>query len=114
MICPEKALMVQLRRIGDVLMCTPAIRAFNKQYPDCELDFLTELPDVLSGNPHLNDIIRVDRSRQYDPFYQYSLIRKIKKNNYDLVIDFFANPRSAYYSFLSRAKTRLSCGYGHR
>ncbi|MEE9553295.1 MAG: glycosyltransferase family 9 protein [candidate division Zixibacteria bacterium] len=114
MIGPKKALMIQLRRIGDVLMCTPAIRAFKKRHPDCRLDFLTELPDVLSGNPHLNNIIPVDRSRQYDPFYQYSLIRKIRRGRYNLVVDFFANPRSAYYSFLSGAGTRLSYGYGHR
>jgi ADP-heptose:LPS heptosyltransferase len=30
------------------------------------------------------------------------------------VVDFFANPRSAYYSFLTNAKTRLSYGFGHR
>ena len=114
MIRPRKALMIQLRRIGDVLMCTPAIRAFKKQHPDCELDFLTELPEVLAGNPHLADLVSVDRSKQYNPVYQYSLIRKIRKARYDLVIDFFANPRSPYYSFLSGAKTRLSYGYGHR
>jgi heptosyltransferase-3 len=111
---PRRALFIQLRRIGDVLMCTPAIRAFKRRYPDCKLDFLTELPDVLRGNPHLDSIIRVERSKQYDPVYQFSLIRKIRSAGYDLVVDFFANPRSAYYSFLSGAETRLSYGFGHR
>lgn len=111
---PKKALMIQLRRIGDILMCTPSIRAFKKKYPEFELDFLTELPDVLHGNPHLDKIIAVDRSRQYDPLYQFGLIRKLRKTRYDLAIDFFANPRSAYYSFLTGASVRLSYGYGHR
>lgn len=111
---PKRALMMQLRRIGDVLMCTPSIRAFKIRYPDCRLDFLTELPEVLDGNPHLDSVISVDRSRQYDPFYQYRLINKIRKSRYDLAVDFFANPRSAYYSYLSRAPIRLSYGFGHR
>jgi heptosyltransferase-3 len=111
---PRRALFIQLRRIGDVLMCTPAVRAFRKRYPDCRLDFLTELPEVLRGNPYLDSIITVERSRQYDPVYQFSLIRKIRSAGYDLVVDFFANPRSAYYSFLSGAATRLSYGFGHR
>ncbi len=111
---PKRALMIQLRRIGDVLMCTPAIRAFKERFPDCRLDFLTEFPDVLSGNPHLNEIIRLDSLRQYDPLYQYSLIRSIRNSRYDMIIDFHANPRSAYYSFFSGAAVRLSYGYGHR
>lgn len=111
---PKKALIIQLRRIGDVLMCTPAIRAFKKNFPDCQLDFMTELPEVLSGNPYINSIISVNRSKQYNMFYQLNLINNIRKSRYDIVIDFLANPRSAYYSFLSRAITRLSYGYGHR
>jgi ADP-heptose:LPS heptosyltransferase len=42
------------------------------------------------------------------------LITGIHKKHYDIVVDFFANPRSAYYSFLSRAPIRLSYGFGHR
>ncbi|UCE67879.1 MAG: glycosyltransferase family 9 protein [Candidatus Zixiibacteriota bacterium] len=95
-------------------MCTPSIRAFKKRFPDCSLDFLTEHPDVLEGNPRIDSIIHVGPSKQLNPAYQFGLIRDIRKNRYDLVVDFFANPRSAYYSFLSGADARLSYGYGHR
>ena len=114
MISPRNALFIQLRRIGDVLMCTPAIRAFKKQFPNCSLDFLTEYPEVLEGNPYIDSLIPVDPSRQLSPPYQFHLIRSLRKNRYDMVIDFFANPRSAYYSFLTGAETRLSYGFGHR
>ncbi len=114
MTAPKKALFIQLRRIGDVLMCTPAIRAFKRKFPECRLDFLTELSGVLDNNSHLDSILSVDDSRQFNPVYQYKLIRKIRAGRYDLVVDFFANPRSAYYSFLSGADIRLSYGFGHR
>lgn len=114
MIKPSKALFIQLRRIGDVLMCTPAIRAFKEEFPECRLDFLTELPDVLQGNPHLNTVMLTNVQKESNPIYQLSLIRKIRVAGYDLVVDFFANPRSAYYSFLSGAPARVSYGFGHR
>ena len=111
---PKKALFIQLRRIGDILMCTPSIRAFKQAFPDCQLDFLTEMPDVLQGNPHINSIIAVNNAKRSSIIYQYKLIKKIRNAGYNLVVDFFANPRSAYYSFLSGASTRLSYGFGHR
>jgi ADP-heptose:LPS heptosyltransferase len=95
-------------------MCTPAVRAFKNRFPECRLDFLTEHPDVLRGNPRIDDIILVDPANQLHPLYQYRLIKKIRKMKYDLIVDFLANPRTAYYSFLSGAATRLSYGYGHR
>jgi heptosyltransferase III len=111
---PQRALFIQLRRIGDILMCTPSVRALKIAHPDCALDFLTEHPDVLKGNPNLNEIIAVDKHKEFAPIYQYRLISKIRKNHYDIVIDFLANPRSAWYSYLSGASTRLSYGFGHR
>ena len=114
MMAPKKALFIQLRRIGDILMCTPSVRAFKIAFPDCQLDFLTEIPEVLQGNPNINSVISVDRKKQSNVIYQYNLIRKIRNGGYDLVVDFFANPRSAYYSYLSGAATRLSYGFGHR
>jgi heptosyltransferase III len=111
---PSKALFIQLRRIGDILMCTPSIRAFKKQYPDCTLDFLTEIPETLQGNPYLNSIITVDRNKAFSPAYQFKLIRKIRSAGYNLVVDFLANPRSAYYAYFSNAQLRVSYGFGHR
>jgi ADP-heptose:LPS heptosyltransferase len=95
-------------------MCTPSIRAFKKTYPECRLDFLTELPEALRSNPFLDNLLTVDRSREFAPLYQYKLIRRIRQNRYELVVDFLANPRSAWYTFLSGAETRLSYGFGHR
>ena len=114
MISPRKALFIQLRRIGDILMCTPSIRAFKKRYPDCQLDFLTEYPDVLQGNPHIGSVIAVDQTYKFNFAYQFGLIRKIRTARYDLIVDFLSSPRSAYYAYLSGARTRLSYGIGHR
>ena len=40
----RKILLIQLRRLGDVLMTTPAIRQLHQAMPDAEFTFLTEAP----------------------------------------------------------------------
>jgi ADP-heptose:LPS heptosyltransferase len=106
---PKRILIVQLRRIGDVLMCTPAIRALRKEFPESFISFLTEKESepILRFNPYLNEKIVLDRKKYGNFFYLLKTIKNLRRKNFDLAIDFFGNPRSAYFTFLSGAKTRL-------
>ena len=54
-----KFLLIQLRRIGDVLMTTPSIRLLRESFPEAHLAFLTESPSdqVLRENPYLDEIL---------------------------------------------------------
>lgn len=101
----EKILIIQLRRIGDVLLTTPVIEALRERFPSSQIDFLVEKPadEVLRGNPYLNNIILSDKKF----FEQIKLIKRIRKEKYDLIIDFLGNPRSAWVTFFSRAKYRV-------
>jgi heptosyltransferase-3 len=110
---PKKILLIQLRRIGDVLMCTPALRALRARYKDSYIAFLTEeeSSDLLSLNPYLNQVLVLDKKRYKNPFYPVKKIWEMRKSSFDLAIDFFGNPRSAYFSFLSGAKQRVGYGY---
>ena len=56
-----KFLLIQLRRIGDVLMTTPSIRMLHECYPDAEMTFLTESPSdqVLNENPNIQEILLI-------------------------------------------------------
>jgi heptosyltransferase-3 len=113
---PKKILLIQLRQIGDVLMCTPALRALRSRYKDTYIAFLIEKEssDLLSLNPYLNEVIVVDKKKYKNPFYSLKQIWKVRKNSFDLVIDFLGNPRSAYFSFLSGAKHRVGYDYPFR
>jgi len=94
-------------------MCTPALRALRSRYKDSYIAFLTEKEssDLLSLNPYLNEVIVLDRERYRSPLYSVKKTWEVRKSSFDLVIDFFGNPRSAYFSCLSGAKHRL--GYDH-
>ncbi len=105
----KRILIIQLRRIGDVLMCTPAIRALRKTFPESFISFLTETESepILRLNPYLDERIVLERNKYGNFFYLLKTIRNLRKKNFDLAIDFFGNPRSAYFAFLSGAKTRF-------
>jgi heptosyltransferase-3 len=106
---PQKILLIQLRRIGDVLMCTPTLRALREHFPKSYIVFLTEKEssDLLTLNPYLDEVIVLERGKYRNPFYSLKKIWQIRKKRFDLVIDFLGNPRSAYISFLSGAKRRV-------
>jgi len=97
-----KILIIQLRRIGDILLSTPVITYLKGIFPDSKIDFLTEeggVP-VLETNPHLHEVL------SYDKRHPLREIRKIRSRHYGAVLDFMNNPRSRYLTALSGAKWR--------
>jgi len=106
---PKKILIIQLRRIGDVLMCTPALRVLREKFPQSHITFLTEKESesLLSENPCLDELIVWDKSKYGNPFYSTKRISELRKKSFDTIIDFFGNPRSAWASFFSGAKYRI-------
>ncbi|MCP4580169.1 MAG: glycosyltransferase family 9 protein [candidate division Zixibacteria bacterium] len=106
---PEKALFIQLKMLGDIMMLTPAIKAFKNKFPGARLDIAVEPPgeELVRLNPHVDNTIVFDHRHWFSVFKQYKAIRKLREQNYDLAIDFLGNPRSAHYTFLSGAKTRI-------
>ena len=102
---PRRILLIQLRRIGDVLLCTPAIRALHEKYPHAQIDFAAEEPgeEVLRGHPLIRNLWLTPKRGLMDTV---SFVRKMRRERYDWVIDFLANPRSAQMTFFTRAGVR--------
>ena len=109
-----KFLLIQLRRIGDVLMTTPSIRILRESFPEAKLTFLTENPSdqVLRENPFLDEIILYNKSRSM--IQSIYFLQKIRKRKFDCVIDFFGNPRSSFITFVSGAPIRIGFGFRAR
>ena len=99
----ERLLLVQFAAMGDVILCTPAIRAARRAFPNARIDFLTRPlgADALTGNPHLDEIL-VYRDSEH-----WQMIREIRRRRYDAVVDFHSYPRTAYVVALSGAKRRV-------
>lgn len=99
-----KILIVQLRRIGDVLLTTPVIRALREKFPQAHIDFLVEKPgaEILQGNPYLSNIL------VYDKKEQVRWLQRIHRERYDLIFDFLRNPRTSWIVFSSGARYRVA------
>jgi ADP-heptose:LPS heptosyltransferase len=104
---PRHVLFIQHRRIGDVLLCTPALRALARRFPDARIDFLVEPPaeEVLRGHPLLSRLLVAPRDKKLSSFWR--LTRELRRVRYDWVIDFFSNPRSAQFTFVTGAPLRI-------
>lgn len=97
-------LLIQLKRIGDLILTTPAIAALRAEFPNAHL-VLAAAPDVLALAPAiegLDQTIALHRDvRDLKAFASVALRR------FDYCIDFTRNDRSAFLSLLSRAKKRV-------
>ncbi|MCK4312693.1 MAG: glycosyltransferase family 9 protein [Candidatus Cloacimonetes bacterium] len=104
----KKIFLIQHGAIGDVLMCTPAVRTLRKHFPEAEITFLVETKafDAVRHNPNINKFIVPDLQMHFLKYFFFLL--KFVFSHYDIVIDFQRNPRSALITFLTNAKKRIS------
>ena len=103
-------LLVRLRLIGDVVFTTPALRAIRRHYPDARITYVVEeeAAAIVRHNPHLDSVI-VARSPHARGrlLADLALIRRLRRERYDLAIDFHGGPRSSLLTWLSGAATRI-------
>jgi heptosyltransferase III len=99
-----KILLLQLKRIGDLILTTPAIAALRKRFPDAHLTLVVsnECADLL---PALSDVDRVLIAHRN--LYDIALFPAIALRRFDCCIDFTRNDRSASLAFLSGAPRRI-------
>ncbi|MFA5162669.1 MAG: glycosyltransferase family 9 protein [Elusimicrobiales bacterium] len=99
---PRRILIIQLRRIGDVLLTAPATETLARAFPQAKIDFITERPcdEVLRGNPHVADVIIYDRRHPLKAFFD------VRRRKYDWVIDLMTNPRTRLIALFSGAPLR--------
>jgi heptosyltransferase III len=109
-----KILCIQLRQLGDVIMTTPAVRQLRLLQPDAEIVFMTEPPgsQVYRNNPHVDRVWTVPARPGIRSMLR--LFRAVRAERFDLVIDFFSNPRSAQLTWASRAASRLGFDFRGR
>ncbi|MGE4267586.1 MAG: glycosyltransferase family 9 protein [Deferribacterales bacterium] len=109
-----KFLLIQLYQTGDVVLTTHIPRELKKYYPDAEIDFLTFKANkpVVENNPDIRNILTTERKGGIKEMAR--IIREVRRNRYDAVLDFHNNPRTAYISFLSGAKHKVCYGNSPR
>jgi len=105
-------LLIRLRRIGDLVMTTPAVTLLKNHFPGVSVTYLVEEPfrRLVEGNPNLEKVIAVPRGQKTRDFF--SLIRSVRREKFDAILDFHGGPRASWLTFLSGAG--LKVGYAIR
>lgn len=102
-----RVLVVQLRRVGDVLLCTPLLRALRQDWPERRISFLTEAANapLLSGNPNCDAILTIPPSM--GPGDWNRLRKALREERPGIVVDLSGTPRSCIMTALSGAPVRV-------
>lgn len=112
-----KVLVVSLLRLGDIVLATPTLKALREAHPDSQIDLMVNeqfrfVGDILSGVNRIVGFPRLDLQEEIgDPaaplFQPYDelkdLVREIKQEEYDLVINLTHNRLSGYLCSLIEA-----------
>ncbi len=119
---PKRILLIRLEHVGDVLMTTPAIRALRKRFPKAGIDVLVRdfTAPILQKNKNVSNVIvwnapwlsSLGKRESWASVKQ--MIRKLKKNRYDVAIDFHGDPRNILFaSMVAKYRVGFGCrGFG--
>jgi len=88
----KKILIIRLSSMGDILLTTPLIRSIKKQNSSVQIDFVIkeEFFELVKKNPHLTNIYTYSKESSK----KKELLKLLKTNKYDLVMDLQNNNRS--------------------
>ncbi len=102
--------------LGDIVLALPALRALRMSFPEAKISWLIrpEFAELIENHPHLNEIITFDRKLLGKAWFHrgafgalMSLIRKLRRNKFDVIFDFQGLFRTASLAWLSGCKTRF-------
>jgi len=99
-----KILLLQLKRIGDLILTTPAIAALRDKFPGARITLVVarECADLLPAIASVNRTLVTRRNLR-----DVTMFFAVAREKFDYCIDFTRNDRSALLAFLSGAQKRV-------
>jgi ADP-heptose:LPS heptosyltransferase len=115
----DSVLLIRLDHLGDVLLTTPAIKSLKRQFPHARITMVVKewSFEVVRNNPHIDKLII------FNPFWTIPkregtdiegvagisrLVRQLRRERFDLAIDFKGDFRNILVAYLSGAQRRIS------
>jgi ADP-heptose:LPS heptosyltransferase len=94
-----KFLIIRFSSIGDIVLTSPVLRAIKNQVNNAEVHFVTKVryAELLVDNPHIDRLHLLDDKMT-------PLLKSLKKENYDYIIDLHHNFRSGQIKRHLKAK----------
>lgn len=115
----RRILVIKMRFHGDMLLTTPVISTLKQNYPDAKIDVLLyqDTIPILSENPEINALYGISNkgAKTTDKIKNaLSLIKTLRANQYDLVINLTDQWMVALIVRCLSARMKISQLYGHR
>lgn len=84
-----KFLIIRFSSIGDIVLTTPVVRCLKQQVENSEIHYVTKMQfaSILNSNPYIDKLHYLDRSLK-------TLIKELKEEEFDYIIDLHHNLRS--------------------
>jgi lipopolysaccharide heptosyltransferase I len=122
----KNILVIKPSSLGDIVLALPALSALRRSFPDAKITWLVrpEFAPLLENHPHLIETILFDRRFLGKAWFHpgallslMSLIRRLRRSRFDLVIDLQGLFRTASLAWLSGCKKRYGMAnareFGH-
>ncbi|CAM3524826.1 ADP-heptose:LPS heptosyltransferase [Flavobacterium saliperosum S13] len=108
----KKILIIQNKRIGDVLISSVIANNFKAKYPDSEVHFMAYdfTHGVILNNPNIDKIISINDKELKKIPVLLKLVRQIQKEKYDIIFDPYSKTQSRIICKFSGAKQTI----GHK
>ncbi|TBW28715.1 lipopolysaccharide heptosyltransferase family protein [Gramella sp. KN1008] len=96
--------------IGDVLVSSILIRNLRKAYPEAQIDYMVyeSTTPVLQGNKDFDNLVLFKPEHRESKLEFIRLLKNIRREKYDIVIDAYAKLESYLISSFSGAKKRIT------
>jgi len=110
-----KILAIRFARLGDVILLLPALGSLKDKFPASHLTLLTghRCAPIAELCPAVDQVIAVDRVAMRDgPLWRAvsemaSLVRNVRRQHFDVVVDFHGFRETNLLTWLSRAPLRV-------
>lgn len=112
----ERILLIKPSAVGDIVHTLPVLVRLRERYPGARIDWLItpENADLVRHHPGLSNVVLFDR-RRYARFGRewyatkgvLKLLRTLRRNRYELVVDLHGQLRSALFTVASGAPFRV-------
>ncbi|MFH1594353.1 MAG: lipopolysaccharide heptosyltransferase II [Candidatus Omnitrophota bacterium] len=114
-VASRNILVIKIGALGDVILAAPSIKALRKKFTGATIKLLVgmEHRDIYSNSPYIDEIIVYDfKQRDSGISGILRIARRLRGENFDMVVDFQNNKKSHLLSFLSCCPKRYGYDNG--
>jgi len=106
---PKKILVIQNKRIGDVLIASVLANNLKNIFPNSHITYFVYdyTAGVLEQNPAIDSVILAKDKELKNLLILWKTIRQIRKERYDIILDPYAKFQSRMMCLFSKASIRL-------